>query len=155
MTGYCYFWRMPLIPHTPSTVRTRKEGDRWTVFDLLRKQWVHLSPEEWVRQHFLQYLLEVMKYPAALIAVEKEIRLGELKKRFDILVYDAQHQPWMMVECKAETVPLDETVLQQVLRYNISAPVTYLIITNGPAFLGWKKNEAGLSLLEVLPPHGA
>ena len=70
----------------------------------------------------MQYLIQVKKYPATLIAMEKVIRLGELKKRFDILVYDTNHRPWMMIECKAPAIKLDEAVLHQLLRYHISVP---------------------------------
>jgi hypothetical protein len=101
-----------------------------TIFDAFRKRWVLLTPEEWVRQNFLQYLVKVKHYPAALIAIEKEIELGDLKKRFDIVVYK-NSKPWMMVECKETSVMLDKKVLDQVLRYNMSLKVPYLVITNG------------------------
>ncbi|MEI9943045.1 MAG: type I restriction enzyme HsdR N-terminal domain-containing protein [Chitinophagaceae bacterium] len=97
--------------------------------------------EEWVRQNFIQYLIQVKKYPSSLIALEKMIELGELKKRFDILVYDTDHKPWMIVECKASSVELNETVLHQLLRYNISMPAEYLIITNGEYSYGWQRKE--------------
>src|SRR5687768_16514178 len=70
------------------------------IFDEVRRQWVLLTPEEWVRQNFLQYLLQVKGYPSSLVAVEKEIKLGDLIKRFDIVVYNQQMLPWLMVECK-------------------------------------------------------
>ena len=101
------------------------------IFDALRKKWITLTPEEWVRQNFIQYLLQEVKYPSSFIAVEKEIMLGELKKRFDVLIYNRNHQPWMMIECKSTEVNLDQKVLDQVLRYNISVPVQYMVITNG------------------------
>ena len=87
--------------------------------------------------------------------MEKEIKLGELNKRFDILVYNASHQPWMMVECKAMDIKLDESVLNQLLRYNISIPVRYLIITNGTECKGWLRNTAdALQQLSELPVFG-
>src|SRR5258708_4981170 len=119
------------IDYPSHPYRIKTEDGKELIFDELRRQWLRLTPEEWVRQNFLQYLQQVKKYPVALIAVEKEIKLGELKKRFDILVYNAQHQPWLMVECKAMEVSLDDTVLAQVLRYNIAIPVQYMVITNG------------------------
>src|ERR1700742_5056419 len=99
-------------PH-PFKIREpeRKKEEIW---DDLRKVWVRLTPEEWVRQNFIQYLLQIKQYPVSLIAIEKEIKLGELKKRFDVLVYNAQHQPWLMVECKATDVALTESVLEQI-----------------------------------------
>jgi hypothetical protein len=121
------------------------------IFDILRKRWVPLTSEEWVRQNFIQFLLQDKKYPSALIAVEKEIRLGELRKRFDVLVYDNSHQPWMMIECKGREIQLNESVLEQVLRYNISVPVQYLIITNGNDSMGWLKKDKNLVLIDELP----
>lgn len=90
-----------------------------------------LTPEEWVRQNFLLYLTETLSYPASLIAVEKQLMLGDVKKRFDIVVYGKDMKPFMIVECKEMNVPLTESVLQQVLRYNINIQAEYLIITNG------------------------
>jgi hypothetical protein len=131
--------------------RLKKEGDKEYIFDTLRKRWLLLTPEEWVRQSFIQYLTEVMLYPASLIAIEKEIWLGELKKRFDILVYNKDHQPWMIIECKAETVVLSRETLQQVLRYNITVPADFLLITNGQHTYGWEKKERQLHVLAELP----
>lgn len=121
------------------------------IFDVIRKKWLLLTPEEWVRQNFVQYLVNERNYPATLIALEKEIRLGELKKRFDILVYDTSHQPLMIVECKGSGVSLNENVLQQALRYNISVPVELIIITNGNLTYGWKKKGNKLELISEIP----
>lgn len=131
--------------------RIKKVDDKELIFDELRRQWIRLTPEEWVRQNFLQYLVQTMRYPASLIAVERELKLGELKKRFDILVYNREHQPWLMVECKAMEVQLDESVLQQVLRYNIAVPVPFLVITNGHYCAGFEKQGQQLQLLDILP----
>ena len=124
------------------------------IFDEIRKQWILLTPEEWVRQNFLQYLVQVKGYPASLIAVEKEIRLAELIKRFDIVVYDPESKPWMIIECKEMNEPLNEKVLNQALRYNISLQVAYIIITNGSycyAFTGTGKQFAELDCLPGYP----
>ena len=131
--------------------RLKKEGDKEYIFDQLRKRWLLLTPEEWVRQSFIQYLTEIMQYPSSLIAQEKEIRLGDLKKRFDILIYNKKHEPWMIIECKAETVALSKETLQQALRYNISVPVEFLLITNGHTTYGWEKKEGQLHTLSELP----
>ena len=121
------------------------------IFDSIRKKWLLLQDEEWVRQNFIQYLIQVMQYPQSLIALEKEIRLGELKKRFDILVYDTRHKPWMLVECKADKINLKDDVLNQALRYNITMPAQYLVITNGKHTFGWEKKDGTLELIERLP----
>lgn len=124
------------------------------IFDSIRKKWLLLQDEEWVRQNFIQYLLKVMQYPQSLLALEKEILLGDLKKRFDILVYNGNHQPWMLVECKAAHIPLNENTLAQVLRYNISLPAQYLIITNGNTTYGWEKTDNSLQEIHSLPEFG-
>jgi hypothetical protein len=142
---------MLIINYPEPEFRLKKEGSKEFIFDKLRKQWLQLTPEEWVRQNFIQYLVKEKKYPASLIAVEKEIRVGELKKRFDILVYNTDHRPWMMIECKAGEIKLDESVLQQALRYNMSVPVQYIVITNGNLSFGWEKKNNALSDINELP----
>ncbi len=144
---------MVVINYPEPAFRLRKKDETEEIFDFLRKKWIVLTPEEWVRQNFLQFMVSVKKYPASLIAVEKELKLGELKKRFDILVYNSRHEPWLMVECKAMDVLLDEEVLQQVLRYNISMPVSFIIITNGNYTMGWQRGETGLQEIGILPDH--
>jgi hypothetical protein len=104
-----------------------------------------------VRQNFTQYLVKTLQYPASLIAFEKEIRVGELKKRFDILVYNTDHKPWMMIECKASHVELDTGVLEQVLRYHSSVPVEYIVITNGHYHYGWQRKGQELLIIDKLP----
>ena len=142
---------MLLINYPPPEFRIRNEKGREQIFDALRKKWLVLTPEEWVRQNFVQYLIRVRNYPSTMIALEKEIRLGELKKRFDILVYNNDHQPWMMIECKAGEVKLDDEVLQQALRYNISVPVKFIIITNGSLSYAWQKENNGLQSIHEIP----
>jgi hypothetical protein len=131
--------------------KIKQENSRPVIFDPVRRIWVHLSPEEWVRQNFLQYLLQIKGYPASLIAIEKELVLGDLTKRFDILVYDKDHQPWLMVECKAMEIALGGKVLDQILRYNLSVPVRYLVITNGAYSFAFERNAAGMDALKELP----
>ena len=142
------------IEYPDYNFRVKQEDGKEFIFDEMRKQWLRLTGEEWVRQNFLQYLVQLKQYPASLVAVEKEIRLGELKKRFDILVYDRQHQPWLMVECKGMDVPLSEEVLQQVLRYNIAVPVPYMVITNGSHCAGFHRNNGVLQPVSELPAFG-
>jgi len=142
---------MLTINYPEPEFRIKKEGGKEYIFDMLRKKWLQLTPEEWVRQNFIQYLIKVKGYPASLIAVEKEIQLGELKKRFDILVYYTDLRSRMMIECKAGDVKLDESVLQQVLRYNMSVPVQYIVITNGNLNLAWEKKNNALSDINELP----
>jgi len=131
--------------------RFKEENGKEMIFDFIRKQWLLLNEEEWVRQNFIQFLVQELKYPIELIAVEKEIQLGDLKKRFDILVYDRGHKPWMLIECKAGEILLDEKVLYQVLRYNISMPATFLVITNGQFTYAWEKINGELKEIQQMP----
>ncbi|HRF18083.1 MAG TPA: type I restriction enzyme HsdR N-terminal domain-containing protein, partial [Chitinophagaceae bacterium] len=83
---------MVVINYPEPAFRLRKKEETEEIFDSQRKKWIALTPEEWVRQNFVQFMVSVKKYPASLIAVEKELKLGELKKRFDILVYNSRHE---------------------------------------------------------------
>lgn len=139
------------IEYPPYQPEIKKEQDKEFIFDAFRKRWIQLTPEEWVRQNFLQYLVRVKNYPASLIAVEKELRLGEMKKRFDIVVYDADSRPWMLVECKEMKVALDQQVLDQVLRYNINLQVSFLVITNGSYCRAFRNDKGQLVELTELP----
>ena len=142
---------MIAITYPEPDFRIRQEDDRKLIFDVIRKSWVILTDEEWVRQQIISYMVRSMNYPSSLIALEKEIVVNSLKKRFDILVYDREHKPWMMIECKSHKVKLNEQVLQQLLRYHISVPVPYLIITNGAYTLGWRKDGEALIFLDAFP----
>ncbi len=139
------------IEYPPYQPKVKQENDKEFIFDEVRKRWVLLTPEEWVRQNFLQYLIQVKKYPPALIAVEKEIKLGELKKRFDIVVYDTNTKPWMIIECKEMNVPLSKSVLDQVLRYNMSVSVPYLVITNGSYCMAFSLKDNAMKTIDALP----
>lgn len=139
------------IEYPQYAFRMKVENEREFIFDELRKLWLHLTPEEWVRQNFVQYLIRIKKYPATLIAIEKKIFLGELTKRFDVLVYNADHLPWMIIECKAMGIMLSEKVLEQVLRYNISVPVQYLVITNGEYCMAYEKSNNQLKVMDQFP----
>ena len=140
------------INYPSPNFRIKNEQDKEWIFDAYRKQWVVLTAEEWVRQNLLTHLVSVKKYPASLIAIEKEILLGELKKRFDILIYkDAK--PWMIIECKEPNTPLTELVLHQVLNYHIALPTPFLLISNGNHTLGFKVKDSSLVSIEELPDY--
>jgi hypothetical protein len=122
------------------------------IFDPFRKAWVILTPEEWVRQNILQYLVQTCNYPNSLIAVEKTIQLGELDKRFDIVVYK-NDIPWMIIECKEARVEIGEKTLQQILQYQQVLNAQYLIITNGHQTLGAKIDSGKLQPLQNFPEY--
>lgn len=109
---------------------TGKEGSEM-IFDPVRRKFVRLTDEEWVRQNFIQYLVQAGSYPAGLIGVEVFFRLNSTKKRVDILVHNRQGKPVLIVECKSTDVLLDEKVFEQIVTYNLAFKVPYLIVTNG------------------------
>ncbi len=129
----------------------KKEGEKEMIFCMIRKRWVVLTPEEWVRQNFLLFLTEVLQYPASLIAVEKQLVLWEVKKRFDIVVYNKETQPFMIVECKEMNVPLSENVISQVNRYNTKMQAGYLFITNGSECVGFEKEKHSFKMTDRFP----
>jgi type I site-specific restriction endonuclease len=101
------------------------------ILDPLRRKYVRLTPEEWVRQNFIQYLINEGKYPAGLLGIEVMFRMNKLKRRVDILVHDRFGKPLLIVECKAPEIRIDETVFEQIATYNMKYKVPYLIVTNG------------------------
>ena len=132
--------------------KIQKEAGKDCIFDPLRKTWVVLTPEEWVRQNFIQYLIQVKQYPASLIAIEKTIQLGELKKRFDIVVYKNE-APWILIECKEANVSLTEKTLEQILQYQQVIEASYLVMTNGHTTYGAKIETGKLHYLQSLPDY--
>lgn len=118
----------------------RKEEDL-KIYDGFRRKWVILTPEEWVRQNVLAFLVQTKNYAASLIAVERSLVFNTRRKRFDILVFDKQAKPFMLVECKAPEVALSEETLMQVCTYNTVFKVPYLFISNGLSHLLFSLNE--------------
>ena len=111
--------------------KVKKQNGALMIFDIIRKKYVVLTPEEWVRQHVVHFLTGVKNYPVALLAVEREIDLYGLRRRFDVVVFDRKGLPWLLVECKAPTVGLNRQVFDQAFRYNMVLAVPYVAITNG------------------------
>lgn len=101
------------------------------IFDCIRKKWLALLPEEWVRQHCLMYLSETKKYPLSLINVEKKLLLNGLTKRYDLVVYDSNGNPQILVECKAPTIKITQASFDQIAQYNSSIKSPLLMVTNG------------------------
>lgn len=117
------------------------------IFDKIRKKYVALTPEERVRQHIISVLIEEKSIPQTLISVEAQIKVGKLLKRFDILVYDRELLPWMIIECKSENITLSPEVLNQAIRYNKTLNAPYLLITNGKDFYCFKKDKMSSELI--------
>lgn len=109
----------------------KSDEGRSYIFDPIRKKYVLLTPEEWVRQHFLQFLIQDRGFPASLVAVEKEFSFNRMKKRTDILAHNNRGEPVMLVECKSPSVPVTENVFKQIGLYNLAYKVPWLVVTNG------------------------
>jgi hypothetical protein len=111
--------------------RLKEENDLVYVFDTIRKKFVVLTPEEWVRQNFIQFLVSEKKYPASLVSVEVGLKYNQLQKRADVLIYNKSGQPYLMIECKAPEVKISQETFHQIAAYNMSFKVSYLVVTNG------------------------
>lgn len=121
------------------------------IFCVWRRKYVRLTPEEWVRQHFLHALVEDFGYPQSLIAVEAAIRVGDVQKRCDAIVYDANLQPLCIVEFKAPSVRLTQQVFDQVAVYNRQLGVSYFLLSNGKEHCACSVSADGYEMLPTLP----
>lgn len=115
----------------PYNISIRKHGNRDQIFDILRRKFVALTPEEWVRQHFIHYLTEHKGYPMMLLANEVQLKVGDKTVRADSVLYDNHLQPRMIIEYKAPTIKLAQKVFDQISVYNLLLHVDYLIVSNG------------------------
>jgi predicted type IV restriction endonuclease len=111
--------------------KIKRDNDGEKIFDPFRSRYVALTPEEWVRQHFLNYMVTVLGYSPGLIKVEASFRLNSMLRRADILVYSRSGTPALIVECKAPEVKISQAVFDQIINYNFNYGVRYLIVTNG------------------------
>lgn len=111
--------------------KIKKEAGKVWIFDVIRKKFIVLTPEEWVRQHFIQYLINQLKYPRSLFKVESGLSFNDLQKRSDIVVHDRNGRPWMIVECKSPTIKLSQRAFNQISVYNMNIGARYLAVTNG------------------------
>lgn len=111
--------------------RIKNTENKSSIFDIIRKKYVVLQPEEWVRQHCLNYLINNKQYPNSLINVEKELRVKGLKKRYDIVIYNSDGSVNVIVECKAPHIKITQDTFDQIARYNLALNAQYLMVTNG------------------------
>ena len=112
-------------------IKIAQRGNKQLIFDFLRRKYVALTPEEWVRQHFVHYLVEHKGYPAGLIGNEVELNVGEKKLRCDTILYNKVAQPQMIIEYKAPQIKLQQKTFDQISAYNLLLKVDYLIVSNG------------------------
>jgi hypothetical protein len=133
--------------------KLKKADGKVLIFDAIRRKFVVLTPEEWVRQHFVNYLIQHLQYPKSLIKIEGGLTFNQLQKRSDIVVFDRFGKPWMVIECKAPTLKLSEQTLHQAAGYNSKLKAMYLTVTNGMMSLcsltDWNENRT--VLLEDMP----
>ena len=115
----------------PYPIKIQEKGEKRQIFDFLRRKWVALTPEEWVRQHFTHFLVEHKNYPQALLANEVELRIGEKRLRCDTLLYNKELRPRMIIEYKAPTIQIQQKTFDQISVYNLLLKVDYLIVSNG------------------------
>jgi len=134
--------------------KTEEREGRNYVFDPLRRRLVLLTPEEMVRQRALYLLVEYLKVPAGLIAVEYSLKVNGLDKRADPVVFGADGRPLMIVECKAGSVPLTQAVLEQAVRYHSTLRPRYLLLTNGTVTYCYQVEGQSMSPLDHLPDYG-
>lgn len=111
--------------------RFKNNENKVSIFDEIRKKFIILTPEEWVRQHVVQFLMTEKKYPKSLINVEKVLKVNDLRKRYDVVVFNPDGSIFILVECKAPEVKIAQTTFDQIARYNLTLKATYLMVSNG------------------------
>ncbi len=111
--------------------RFKNSENKVAIFDEIRKKFIILTPEEWVRQNTIQFLLQHKKYPKSYLNVEKLIKINDLSKRYDIIVFQPNGAIFLLIECKAPEVPVTQNTFDQIARYNLTLKAEYLMVTNG------------------------
>lgn len=111
--------------------RFKNSENKTAIFDEIRKKFILLTPEEWVRQHTVQFLLQDKKFPKSYINVEKLIKINDLSKRYDVVVFHPNGDIFLLIECKAPEVPISQNTFDQIARYNLVLKAKYLMVTNG------------------------
>ena len=139
------------------TFKIRETEKNPQIFDPFRRKYVALTPEEWVRQHLVHYLIHEKGVPRSLISVEKSIRVNRLAKRMDAVVFSRQGTPLMLIECKAPSVQVSQATFDQAARYNLSLNVNYLLISNGIEHFCCRMDHAGkkYEFLQGIPDYDA
>ena len=107
------------------------DGQSLKIFDIIRGKFISLTPEEWVRQHLIHFLVHERGYPATLLGVEKKVLVNRLERRFDLLVYSRDFNPVLLAECKSPSVSLNQDVFDQAARYNLTLGAKYFVLSNG------------------------
>lgn len=127
----------------PFEFKTKKIHGKTSIFDLIRKKYIQLTPEEWVRQHLIHFLIKQMNYPKTLIVVEDGHKVNKMAKRSDVVVYDRNGNIFMLVECKSAKVKLTQKSMDQASMYNQKYKAQFLTITNGLQVVIYKMDYSG------------
>ena len=123
--------------------------EKYFIFDSLRKKLLTLTPEEWVRQHWINFLIEHQGYPKGLISLEKGLKYNQLQKRTDLVVFDREGHPYLLIECKAPEIELSQKVLQQALAYRSTLLTPYIILSNGFRHISLKFEENQKKFIQI------
>ena len=126
-----YFCLMQKLNFPVYNFRFKNSENKVAIFDEIRKKFIILTPEEWVRQHVVQFLLQEKKYPKSHTNVEKLLTVNDLKKRYDVVVYNPDGSIAVLVECKAPEIKISQDTFDQIARYNLTLKANYLMVTNG------------------------
>ena len=135
--------------------RLKNSENNTHIFDVIRKKFVVLQPEEWVRQHCIQFLIQEKKYPISLINVEKVVHINGLNKRYDVVVYNPDGSIHLIIECKAPKVKISQSAFDQIARYNLALKASFLMVTNGlnHYFCTMNHDLESFEFLETLPNY--
>jgi type I site-specific restriction endonuclease len=136
--------------------RFKSNENKSLIFDVIRKKFVVLTPEEWVRQHVVHFLLSEKKYPRSHINVEKQLQLHDTVKRYDVVLFNSDGSIQLVVECKAPSIPITQNTFDQIARYNLVLEATYLMVTNGHNhyFCRMDHKEERYIFLKDIPQYG-
>ena len=134
--------------------RFEKRENQVFIFDSIRKKYILCTPEEWVRQHLIQFFIHEKSVPAGLISIEKEVHINGLSKRYDALIADKHGKPIVLIECKAPSVNISQDVFQQIAEYNLHFHVPYLFVSNGKSHYICKIGDNNtMRFLKVMPNY--
>jgi len=121
----------------------KKEQGKVYIFDIIRKKYIILTPEEWVRQHFIEFLINEMKYPRSLFRIEGSLTYNRMQKRSDIIIHDRLGKPWLLIECKSPAIKLSQKAFNQVAVYNMTVGAKYIAVTNGMVHFCYQAGTPG------------
>lgn len=141
------------LPFKEREFRIKESNSGRSIWDICRRTYVALTPEEWVRQHLIWVMVEDFAYPKGMIAVEKWLQLDRVRRRYDIVVYAPDMQPYMLIECKAPSVPITKEALHQISHYYSKVPAKYMMLTNGSYSFVAEVLEKELRWLKEFPAY--